>query len=64
MSQLISLFNASAQTWSKEARMLRWLTILWLVIGLAVLYSASYPVADADYGDGLRYFKIQLLWLR
>ncbi|NEQ34627.1 MAG: FtsW/RodA/SpoVE family cell cycle protein, partial [Leptolyngbya sp. SIO4C5] len=39
------------------------LTILWLVIGLAVLYSASYPVADADYGDGLRYFKIQLLWI-
>lgn len=42
---------------------MRWLTFLWLVVGLAVLYSASYTVADADYGDGLRYFKIQLLWI-
>ncbi|NJL85807.1 MAG: FtsW/RodA/SpoVE family cell cycle protein [Leptolyngbyaceae cyanobacterium SM1_1_3] len=60
---LTAFLNLSAQTWSREARLLRWLTLLWLIIGLAVLYSASYPVADADYGDGLRYFKIQLLWV-
>jgi len=45
-----------------EARLLRWLTFLWLLVGLAVLFSASYPVGDADYGDGLYYFKRQLLW--
>jgi cell division protein FtsW len=30
---------------------------------LVVLFSASYPVADAEYGDGLYYFKRQLLWI-
>jgi cell division protein FtsW len=40
----------------------RWLTFLWLFIGLAVLFSASYPSADAEYGDGLYYFKRQLIW--
>jgi cell division protein FtsW len=33
-----------------------------MFIGLAVLFSASYPSADADYGDGLYYFKRQLIW--
>ncbi len=41
---------------------MRWLTFLWLFIGLAVLFSASYPSADAEYGDGLYYFKRQLIW--
>jgi cell division protein FtsW len=45
-----------------DARLLRWLTILWIFIGLAVLFSASYPSADARYGDGLYYFKRQLIW--
>ncbi|HEY9636894.1 MAG TPA: FtsW/RodA/SpoVE family cell cycle protein [Coleofasciculaceae cyanobacterium] len=45
-----------------EARLLRWLTFLWMFIGLAVLFSASYPSADARYGDGLYYFKRQLIW--
>ena len=43
--------------------MLRWLTMLWLSIGLVILFSASYPVADAEVGDGARYFKIQLVWI-
>lgn len=37
--------------------------MLWLFIGLVVLFSASFPVADAEVGDGARYFKIQLLWI-
>ncbi len=46
-----------------EARLLRWLTFLWLFAGLAVLFSASYPVADADFNDGTLYFKYQLVWV-
>jgi cell division protein FtsW len=33
-----------------------------MFIGLAVLFSASYPSADAEFGDGLYYFKRQLIW--
>ena len=46
-----------------EARLLKWLTFLWMFIGLAVLFSASYPSADAEFGDGLYYFKRQLIWV-
>jgi len=59
----IPFFDTSAQGWASEARWLRWLTFLWLLIGLAVLFSASYAVADADRGDGLYYFKVQILWI-
>ena len=34
-----------------------------MFIGLAVLFSASYPSADAEFGDGLYYFKRQLIWV-
>jgi cell division protein FtsW len=60
---LIPFFDTSAQSWALEARLLRWLTFLWLMVGLAALFSASYPVADADFGDGLYYFKRQVLWI-
>jgi len=40
---------------------LRWLTFLWLSVGLVILFSASYPVGKTDYGDGLYYLKRQLL---
>ncbi len=43
--------------------MLRWLTFLWLSVGLIVMFSASYAAADAERGDGLYYFKVQLLWV-
>jgi cell division protein FtsW len=33
-----------------------------MFIGLAVLFSASYPSADSEFGDGLYYFKRQLIW--
>lgn len=59
--QLIPFFDKSVPGWANEARLLRWLTLLWLFIGLVILFSASYPVADADYGDGLYYLKRQLL---
>jgi cell division protein FtsW len=46
--------------WAIEARLLCWLTFLWLFVGLAVMFSASYPVAESKFGDGLYYFKRQL----
>ncbi|HEY9648793.1 MAG TPA: FtsW/RodA/SpoVE family cell cycle protein [Chroococcidiopsis sp.] len=51
------------QEWATEARLLRWLTFVWLTIGLAALFSASYAVADADFGDGLYYIERQLMWV-
>lgn len=50
----------SHKHWAIEARLLRWLTFLWIFVGLAILFSASYPIADADMGDGLYYFKRQI----
>ncbi len=53
----------SVQDWALEARLLRWMTLLWVSVGLVVLFSASYPVAEADFNDGARFFKIQLIWV-
>jgi len=63
LSQLMPFFDSSVREWSLSARLLRWLTFLWLFIGLVVLFSASYPNGDANYGDGLYYFKRQLIWV-
>ncbi|HEY9657899.1 MAG TPA: FtsW/RodA/SpoVE family cell cycle protein, partial [Allocoleopsis sp.] len=59
----ISFFKPKTQDWAIEARLLHWLTFLWLFVGLVVMYSASYAVADATIGDGLYYFKIQIVWI-
>jgi len=59
--QLIPFFDKSVAGWVNEARLLRWLTLLWLFMGLVILFSASYPVADVKYGDGLYFLKRQLI---
>ncbi len=61
--RLIPFVDPSVQSWSMEARLLRWLTFLWLSIGLVVMFSASYPIANAEHGDGLYYFKRQVIWM-
>lgn len=53
----------SVQGWALEARLLRWMTLLWLCVGLVVLYSASYHAAEDDYGRGSHYFLVQLVWV-
>jgi cell division protein FtsW len=63
LRDLIFFVNPSAQEWALNARLLKWLTFVWLFIGLAVLFSASFPSADAEFGDGLYYFKRQLIWV-
>ncbi len=61
--RLIPFFDDSVSDWAIEGRLVRWLTFLWLFIGLVALFSASYPVADNIYHYGLYYFKRQLLWV-
>ena len=39
------------------------MTLLWLSVGLVVLYSASYPEAEDKYGRGSHYFLVQLVWI-
>ncbi|WP_413168174.1 FtsW/RodA/SpoVE family cell cycle protein [Capilliphycus salinus ALCB114379] len=60
---LIPFFDPTVEQWSMEARLLRWLTFLWLSVGLVVVFSASYPIANVEQGDGLYYFKRQVLWM-
>jgi cell division protein FtsW len=50
-------------TWSVEARLLYWLTFLWLGVGLAILFSASYYEGLQELGDGFYYLSRQLLWI-
>lgn len=60
---LIPFFDTTAQDWAVEARWLRWLTFLWLMVGLAVMFSASFAIADSELGDGFYYLKLQLVWI-
>ena len=60
---LIPFFDPKVQTWAIEARLLRWLTFLWLSMGLVILFSASYANAATEYGDSLYFFKRQLVWI-
>jgi cell division protein FtsW len=61
LRHLIPFFDNSVSKWAFEARLLRWVTFLWLFVGLVILFSASYPVGDSEYGDGLYYIKRQLI---
>lgn len=63
LRRFIPLFDDSVSEWGLEARLLRWLTLVWLFVGLIMLFSASYAVADVRHDDGLYYFKRQLLWV-
>ncbi len=66
ISSLISLapwIDPTVNQWSAEARWLRWLTMVWLSIGLIILFSASYAVSVAEHGHGLHYVLVQLLWV-
>ncbi|GEA27466.1 putative peptidoglycan glycosyltransferase FtsW [Microcystis aeruginosa NIES-4325] len=60
---IIPIFDPDVKNWSAEARLLRWMTFLWLLVGLVVLFSASYALADSRFDNGLYYFIRQLIWL-
>ena len=61
LTRLIPFLDETVSSWALEARLLRWLSLIWLFVGLAVLFSASYPIADVKHGDGLFLFKRQLI---
>ncbi|MDJ1185706.1 FtsW/RodA/SpoVE family cell cycle protein [Roseofilum casamattae] len=62
LQPLIPFIDPSVKEWAIEARLLRWLTFLWLLVGLVVLCSASYPLAHSQYQDGFYYLKRQIAW--
>lgn len=49
--------------WPAEARLLLGLVALWSLVGLLVLASASWWVAEREMGDGSYYLKRQAVWL-
>lgn len=61
LRHLIPFFDTSVPKWANEARLLRWLTLLWLFVGLIILFSASYPEGDNFNNDGLYFLKRQML---
>ena len=58
---LIPFIDPEVRHWTWEARLLNWLTCIWLLIGLATLISASYPEGIIEHHDGLYTFKRQLI---
>jgi cell division protein FtsW len=49
--------------WPAEARLLLGLVALWSLVGLLVLTSASWWVAEREMADGAYYLKRQVIWL-
>lgn len=60
---IIPFYQPDIDQWSLEARLLRWLTFLWLLIGLIALFSASYAVGLDESNDGWFYIKRQGFWM-
>ena len=61
MKYLVPFVDPKISSWTWEARLLNWLTCVWLIIGLVTLVSASYPESIVNSGDGLYIFKRQLI---
>ncbi|MGD1920416.1 MAG: FtsW/RodA/SpoVE family cell cycle protein, partial [Pleurocapsa sp.] len=61
LGYLIPFVDPKIRSWTREARLLNWLTCVWLIIGLGTLVSASYPESVINNGDGLYIFKRQLI---
>ncbi|HEY9824220.1 MAG TPA: putative peptidoglycan glycosyltransferase FtsW [Stenomitos sp.] len=61
LRRIVPFLDPSVDQWATEARFLNWLTFIWLFLGLVVLYSVSFHVGLVESGDGLYYFKRQLL---
>ena len=62
LRRLIPFLDPSVEEWTLEARVLRWLTFLWLFLGLSTLFSASFITADVDFDRGWKLFAQQLIW--
>jgi cell division protein FtsW len=60
---LIPFYDPTVKDWTLTARLMRWLTFLWLTIGLIVLFSASYYHGEVEQKFGLYYFNRQLAYV-
>ena len=58
---LIPFINPDIRYWRREARLLNWLTFIWLSIGLITLISASYSDDVLYYQDGFHTLKRQMI---
>jgi cell division protein FtsW len=56
---LMPVLNPTGAEWPGPAKMLWWLTFIWLTIGSIVLFSASYYHGREEKGDGLYYISRQ-----
>ncbi|AFY59386.1 FtsW/RodA/SpoVE family cell cycle protein [Synechococcus sp. PCC 6312] len=61
--QFIPFVTPGIRAWNLEARLLHWLTLIWLGLGLVVLFSASFHTGLAETGDGLYFVERQCLWI-
>jgi cell division protein FtsW len=62
-SILIPFFDPTVKDWSLTARLMRWLTFLWLTIGAFMLFSASYYHGVVEQKDGFFYFNRQIFFI-
>jgi cell division protein FtsW len=60
---LIPFFDPTVKDWSLTARLMRWLTFLWIAIGILVLFSASYYHGEIEKKDGFFYFNRQIFYI-
>ncbi|WP_254933912.1 FtsW/RodA/SpoVE family cell cycle protein [Cyanobium sp. WAJ14-Wanaka] len=51
------------QLWPAEARLLLGMVAIWSLVGLLVLTSASWWVAEREMGDAAYYLKRQVIWM-
>ena len=61
LEYLLPFISTKVKSWTWEARLLNWLTCVWLLIGLITLVSASYSEGIVNNNDGLYIFKRQLI---
>ncbi len=59
LRNLMPVLNPTGAEWPGPAKMLWWLTFIWLTIGSIVLFSASYYHGREEKGDGLYYISRQ-----
>ncbi len=62
-ASLRGLLPSPWEAWPTEARLLLGLVGLWCALGVLVLASASWWVAEREMGDGAYYLKRQLIWM-
>ena len=59
----VGLLPLPWQAWPAETRLIVALTVLWSLVGLLILTSASWWVAEREAGEAAFYVKRQLIWM-